>query len=111
MSLPLPPLLSRFPLYSLPALTPPYSQDSHTSRAECLLEKAMIHQKRRDYRRACRELHEAIKIEKNNAQVGWDGRGGRVISNSSLFTGVSEEEGAAWCSVPNMLIPNPLSSL
>ncbi len=45
------------------------TQDMSTSRAECMLERAMIYQKRRDYRRACRELREAVKLEANNHQV------------------------------------------
>lgn len=49
-------------LFSLP-------QDTSTSRAECLVEKGMIHHKARDFRRACTELAQAVKLDPLNSQV------------------------------------------
>ena len=37
----------------------------------------MIYQKQRDYRRACKELKEAVKLDPNNVQVREQARGGR----------------------------------
>jgi hypothetical protein len=36
-----------------------------------LLERAMIFQRQRDYRRACKELHEAVKYDTTNHQVSF----------------------------------------
>ncbi|GAX83792.1 hypothetical protein CEUSTIGMA_g11217.t1 [Chlamydomonas eustigma] len=50
-------------------LMPLMGQESNTSRADVLLERAMIFQRQRDYRRACKELHEAVKYDTNNHQI------------------------------------------
>jgi hypothetical protein len=36
---------------------------------ECYMERGVIYQKMRDYRRACVELAQAVRIEKKNFQV------------------------------------------
>lgn len=45
------------------------AQDTAQSRAECYVEKGMLYQKQRDYRRACKELKEAVKLDPRNHQA------------------------------------------
>ncbi len=48
----------------------PDAQEHDASRAECRTEKGIIYQKLRDYRRACSEGREAVKLNPKSHQVG-----------------------------------------
>lgn len=65
---------------------PPPPQESGSSRAECLLERAMIYQRRRDFRRACADLTEGVKLDPKNHQVG--GGGGKGGSETGVGLGL-----------------------
>ena len=45
------------------------TQELVLSQAECCLEKSLVHQKRRDYRSACKELQAAVKLDPSNQQA------------------------------------------
>ncbi len=65
----------------LPQVCPAaYATPTHApqSRAECYVEKGMIYQKMRDYRRACRELQQAVKLDGSNAQASPGEREGQA---------------------------------
>ncbi|KAG2452817.1 hypothetical protein HYH02_002163 [Chlamydomonas schloesseri] len=67
--------------------------DSAQSRAECYVEKGMIYQKMRDYRRACRELQQAVKLDGSNAQA-WNVLGLCSTSQGDIRDGVRAYEKA-----------------
>ncbi|KXZ44388.1 hypothetical protein GPECTOR_68g359 [Gonium pectorale] len=67
--------------------------DSAASRAECYVEKGMIYQKLRDYRRACRELTQAVRLDPGNAQA-WNVLGLCSTSQGDIRDGVRAYEKA-----------------
>ncbi|GLC64956.1 hypothetical protein PLESTF_000225900 [Pleodorina starrii] len=67
--------------------------DSASSRAECWVEKGMIYQKMRDYRRACRELQQAVKLDPTNSQA-WNVLGLCSTSQGDIRDGVRAYEKA-----------------
>ncbi|KAG2444526.1 hypothetical protein HXX76_001272 [Chlamydomonas incerta] len=67
--------------------------DSAQSRAECYVEKGMIYQKMRDYRRACRELQQAVKLDGSNPQA-WNVLGLCSTSQGDIRDGVRAYEKA-----------------
>ncbi|MEW5314536.1 MAG: hypothetical protein WDW38_006026 [Sanguina aurantia] len=62
--------------------------DTSTSRAECLVEKGMIHHKARDFRRACSELAQAVKLDPLNTQA-WNVLGLCSVSQGNIREGVA----------------------
>lgn len=82
------------------------SQSSAASQAECYLERGIIYQKRKDYRRACREMKQAIALETNSHQV-WGGVGGVSRCGdvrSALIAGVDFVRGVQNLSGPRRLL-------
>ncbi|KAG2493602.1 hypothetical protein HYH03_008119 [Edaphochlamys debaryana] len=67
--------------------------DTGASRAECYVEKGMIHQKLRDYRRACREMQQAVKLDPTNYQA-WNVLGLCSTSQGNIRDGVRAYEKA-----------------
>jgi tetratricopeptide (TPR) repeat protein len=67
--------------------------DSAISRAECLLERAMVYQRRRDYRRAVTQLKEAVKLDPENHQM-WNVLGLCATSQGDIRDGVAAYERA-----------------
>lgn len=68
-------------------LLPMWGQETSASRAECALERGMIYQKQRDYRRGCKELREAVKLDASNAQA-WNLLGLCSTSQGDIRDGV-----------------------
>ncbi|KAG1678967.1 hypothetical protein FOA52_013030 [Chlamydomonas sp. UWO 241] len=69
------------------------SGDSVISRAECLLERAMVYQRRRDYRRAVIQLKDAVKLDPENHQM-WNVMGLCATSQGDIGDGVAAYERA-----------------
>lgn len=80
------------PSTSLPSSSPSLASPTK-SRAECWVEKAMIYQKLRDYRRACRELQQAVRLDSGNAQA-WNILGLCSTSQGDIREGVRAYERA-----------------
>lgn len=63
-------------------------ESSASSRAEVFLERGMIYQKRRDYRRACKEAKEAVKLDPQSHQA-WNVLGLCSTSQGDIRDGVA----------------------
>jgi len=68
-------------------------KDLELARAECCMEKSLVHQKRRDYRSACKELQVAVKLDPHN-QLAWNMLGLCSTSQGNISDGVAAYEKA-----------------
>lgn len=62
-------------------------QGDASAKADCLLERGMIYQRQKDYRRACEEVKEAVKLDSNNF-MAWNVFGLCSTSQGNIRDGV-----------------------